>query len=360
MLATAEKDLRLCNVISDQFALLVSILLAIVIRFYLPAFANTTAPSFNNPAILLRYIALMALWYWCMRGTGNYDISINSNRRIWSTLEGTLLFTVIVLAVAFFQWSLFSRAAVLLFVCLASIVTIGFRRIVPHSLMRLLGRNTVIKVLLIGEGNWATHLSDLLNRSYGYVVTHRPALTPSGGQAAEPSERAVLRVMLEQIRPDEVILAAHGLDLDATSDLLNVCNEYRVPWHFVPTMDQLVFANVKTHLLGGLPLIGQQSCSISGLDLAVKRVIDVVVAATLTLIVAPVLAAIWLAVRLTLRARQFSSRNALAIKGGSLTSTSSARCTSARTTKRIASMLPSGLLTRPTREKRSSTRHLRL
>ena len=36
MLATAEKDLRLCNIISDQFALAASIVLAILIRFYLP------------------------------------------------------------------------------------------------------------------------------------------------------------------------------------------------------------------------------------------------------------------------------------------------------------------------------------
>jgi exopolysaccharide biosynthesis polyprenyl glycosylphosphotransferase len=299
MLATAEKDLRLCNIISDQIALLVSILLAIAIRFYVPAFANTAPPSLDNPAVLLRYFALMALWYWCMRGTGNYDLSINSNRRIWSTLEGTLLFTVIVLAVAFFQWSLFSRAAVLLFVCLASGVTIGLRRIVPHALMKIFGRNTTIKVLLIGEGNWAGHLSELLNRSYGYVVTHRATLTPAGIDPTNESDQAGLRLLLEELHPDEVILAGQNRALDSTSDLLNVCNEHRVPWHFVPSMDQLVFANVKTHLLGGLPLIGVQSCCISGLDLAVKRLIDVIVAAALTLAVAPLLATIWLAVKLS-------------------------------------------------------------
>ena len=93
-----------------------------------------------------------------------------------------------------------------------------------------------------------------------------------------------------------------GRPAGSISDLLNLCNEYRVPWHFVPTLDQLVFSNVRTHVVGGLPLIGVPSCTLSGLDLAIKRVIDIVVASTIMVCAAPLFAAIWLAVRLTSRA----------------------------------------------------------
>jgi exopolysaccharide biosynthesis polyprenyl glycosylphosphotransferase len=300
MLATAEKDLRLCNVVSDQIALAVSIVLAILIRFYLPGLARISPRTLLHPGNVLRYLVLMALWYWCMRGTGNYNVGDDRNRRMtWSAIRGTLLFTVIVLAMAFFQWSLFSRAAVLLFVLTASMGTIGLRKCVPHLLLRMLRRNNAIKVLLIGDGPIANDISSLLNQSYGHMVIHLASLTPPGITATGESDRDGLESLLQQYHPDEVILAREGRPAGAISELLNLCDAYRIPWHFVPTVDQLVFSNVRTHLVGGLPLIGVPSCTLSGLDLAVKRLIDIAVAGTIMACSAPLFVAIWLAVRLT-------------------------------------------------------------
>ncbi len=300
MLATAEKDLKLCSIVSDQVALALSIVLAIVIRFYLPGLASMSPRALVSPANLLRYLALMALWYWCMQGTGNYNVGDDRNRRMtWSVIQGTLLFTVIVLAMAFFQWSLFSRAAVVLFVITASMATIFLRKSIPPALLRMVRRQNTIKVLLIGEGPVAAHIAALLDQSYGHTVLHFSSLTAEGTPSTAESDREGLESLLKQYSPDEVILAREGRPAGTISELLNLCNTYRIPWHFVPTLDQLVFSNVRTHLLGGLPLIGQQSCAMSGLDLTVKRIIDIVVAATLMALVAPFFVAIWLAVRLT-------------------------------------------------------------
>ncbi len=316
MLATAEKDLRLCNIISDQLALAVSIVLAILIRFYIPGLARMSPRSLMHPGSLLRYVALMALWYWCMQGTGNYNVGDNRNRRMtWSAIRGTLLFTVIVLAMAFFQWSLFSRAAVLLFVLSASMGTIALRKIVPHLVMRTLRRQNAIKVLLVGDGPVASHIASLLGQSYGYTVTHLAALTPQDVTPTAQSDREGLESLLQQLRPDEVVLAREGRPAGSISDLLNLCNEYRVPWHFVPTLDQLVFSNVRTHVVGGLPLIGVPSCTLSGLDLAIKRVIDIVVASTIMVCTAPLFAAIWLAVRLTSPGPAFFVQRRIGQKG---------------------------------------------
>lgn len=300
MLATAEKDLRLCNIISDQLALAVSLVLAILIRFYLPGLARMSPRSLLHLGNLLRYLALMALWYWCMQGTGNYNIGDQRNRRMtWSAIRGTLLFTVIVLAMAFFEWSLFSRAAVLLFVLTASMGTIALRRVVPYLLMRILRRQNAIKVLLVGDGPAAAHIASLLDQSYGHAVIHLGALTPPGNTPTTQSDLAGLKELLEQYRPDEVMLAREGQSAESISDLLILCNEYRVPWHFVPTLDQLVFSNVRTHVVGGLPLIGVPSCTLSGLDLTIKRLIDIGVASTMMVCAAPLFAMILLAVRLT-------------------------------------------------------------
>ncbi len=300
MLATAEKDLRLCNIISDQFALAASIVLAILIRFYLPGLSSMSPRALLHPGSVLRYVALMALWYWCMQGTGNYQVGDDRNRRMtWSAIQGTLLFTVIVLAMAFFEWSLFSRAAVVLFALTAAMATVALRKTVPQLLLRMLRRQNAIKVLLIGEGPVASHISSLLEQSYGHRLIHILSLTPSGTTPTGESDLEGLKSLLQQYSPDEVILAREGRPAGAISELLNLCNEYRIPWHFVPTLDQLVFSNVRTHLVGGLPLIGVPSCALSALDLAVKRLIDIAVASTIMICAAPFFAVLWLAVRLT-------------------------------------------------------------
>ncbi|MGB8888933.1 MAG: sugar transferase [Candidatus Korobacteraceae bacterium] len=300
MLATAEKDLRLCNIISDQCALAASLVLAILIRFYLPGLTHMSPRALLYPGNLLRYLALMAMWYWCMQATGNYHLRDDRSRRMtWSAIQGTLLFTVIVLAMAFFEWSLFSRAAVVLFALTASMATVAFRKTVPQLLLRMLRRQTAIKVLLVGEGQVASHISSLLDQSHGHTVIHFTSLTPPGVTATGQSDVDGLRSLLQQYRPDEVILAREGRPAGAISELLNLCNEYRIPWHFVPTLDQLVFSNVRTHLVGGLPLIGVPSCNLSALDLTVKRLIDIVVASTIMLCAAPFFAVLWLAVKLT-------------------------------------------------------------
>jgi len=316
MLATAEKDLRLCNVISDQLALAASIVLAILIRFYLPGLARMSPGTLLHSGTLIRYVVLMALWYWCMRGTGNYNVGDQRNRRMtWSAIRGTLLFTVVVLAMAFFQWSLFSRAAVLLFILTASMGTIALRKVIPYLLLRMLRRQNAIKVLLIGDGPVASHIASLLDQTYGYAVTHLATLTPPDANPTAQSDREGLETLLQQLQPDEVVLAREGRPAGSISDLLNLCNEYRVPWHFVPTLDQLVFSNVRTHVVGGLPLLGVPSCTLSGLDLAVKRLIDIVVASTIMLCASPLFAAIWLAVRLTSAGPAFFVQRRVGQKG---------------------------------------------
>jgi exopolysaccharide biosynthesis polyprenyl glycosylphosphotransferase len=163
----------------------------------------------------------------------------------------------------------------------------------------MLRRKHSIKVLLIGDGPVASHISSLLDQSYGHTVLHFTCLTPAGAISTGESDRDGLESLLKQYRPDEVILAREGRPVGSISELLNLCDAYRVPWHFVPTLDQLVFSNVRTHLVGGLPLIGVPSCTLSGLDLAVKRLIDIVVASIIMTCAAPFFAAIWLTVRLS-------------------------------------------------------------
>ena len=96
------------------------------------------------------------------------------------------------------------------------------------------------------------------------------------------SLRAEFENLLQEVAPDEVILDI--ANLDALAVVLNVCNERRIPWHFVPSLDQLVFGNSRTHLIAGIPLVSIKQVNLSGFNLLVKRLIDVSVAAFMMLL----------------------------------------------------------------------------
>src|SRR5262249_31836256 len=111
--------------------------------------------------------------------------------------------------------------------------------------------------------------------------------------------RAEVERLLKEVKPDEVVLAVSQANLEALAAILNVCNEQHVPWHFVPSLDQLVFGNSRTHLIAGVPLISLKQANLSGFNFIVKRLIDMSLAAVMLMLAAPLMAVIWILVRLT-------------------------------------------------------------
>jgi exopolysaccharide biosynthesis polyprenyl glycosylphosphotransferase len=297
MLANTQKDYRVCIVVADQCALLVALVLAIVLRSYLPQQVPFAVPVVVHAAIAFRHVGFAVLWYFSMRSVGAYELSADDGWGVWRALKGVVLFTLVALAVAFFRVSFFSRGIILIFICLATALTVLFRHVVPAAYRLVFPLTIRTRVLLIGGEHRAHELSGILERFLKCQVILRP-LSGELLQNKDPEPlRAELERLLQEVSPDEVILDLPGLD--ALTVVLNVCNEHRLPWHFIPSLDQLVFGNSRTHILAGIPLISIKRVNLSGFNLLLKRLIDISVAAVLLLLAAPLMAAIWLAVTLT-------------------------------------------------------------
>ena len=297
MLANTQKDYRVCIIVADQCALLVSLVLAIILRSYLPQRDPFEWPSVVHAAIAFRHIGFAALWYFSMRTAGAYELSADEGWGIWPALKGVVLFTLVALAVAFFRVSFFSRGAILIFICLATALLVLFRHVVPAAYRLVFPLTIRTRVLLIGGAHGALDLSGVFERflKCHLVLRSLPEeLLQSGGLELL---RAEFENLLEEVAPDEVILDL--ANLAALAVVLNVCNERRLPWHFVPSLDQLVFGNSRTHLIAGIPLVSVKLVNLSGFNLVLKRIIDISVATFMLLFTAPIMAAIWLAVRLT-------------------------------------------------------------
>jgi exopolysaccharide biosynthesis polyprenyl glycosylphosphotransferase len=295
MLANTQKDYRVCVVAADQCALLVSLVLAIILRSYLPQRNPFEWPHVVHAAVAFRHVGFAALWYFSMRSVGAYELSADEGWGIWQAFKGVVIFTLVALAIAFFQVSFFSRGAILIFIALATALTVLFRHAVPAAYRLLFPVTIHTRVLLIGGAHGALNLSSIFEKFLKCHLVPRP-LAEELLQNGELL-RAEFENLLEEVAPDEVILDI--ANLDALAVVLNVCNERRIPWHFVPSLDQLVFGNSRTHLIAGIPLVSIKQVNLSGFNLLVKRLIDVNVAAFLMLLTAPAMAAIWLAVKLT-------------------------------------------------------------
>jgi exopolysaccharide biosynthesis polyprenyl glycosylphosphotransferase len=301
MLNNTQKDYRICIVVADQCALVVSLVLAIVFRSYLPKQTPFEMREALLGAIALRHVGFAALWYFSMRSTGAYELIGNGGWGLWRAVKGTLIFTLLALAIAFFRDSFFSRGAILLFVCLAVLVTIAFRHAVP-AIYRLAFPLTVsTRVLLVGEAHESVDVKSCLERFLKCQVILRHLAGNLIHNAPLESLKTEFERLLKEARPDEVILAIARADLEALATMLNACNERHIPWHFVPSLDQLVFGNSYTHLIAGIPLISLKQSNLSGFNLVVKRFIDMSLAAMILALVAPLMATIWLVVRLTSR-----------------------------------------------------------
>ncbi len=298
MLTNANKDLRASMILADQLALCWSVLLAAVGRLYLPLLQHTPISHLGLQYVAFWYLSLAVLWYFCMSGTGNYEIRFSADVRHWNAIKGVALFTLIVLAVAFFRWTLFSRGAVLLFFLIASASTSICRRYVPKIIFRWFseGENSV---LLIGDGKQFDELQKFLEQELHLKVVRRMAVLDVAGECSPSDECSALYELLQTVRPSEVIFGSSSSNLDRIGSLLNVCNACRTPWHFVPSFSQLVFANIRTQILGGLPLIGTATCSMSGFNLLLKRMLDVCLASIILILTSPIMIAAAIAVRLT-------------------------------------------------------------
>ena len=105
MLANTQKDYRVCIVVADQCALLVALVLAIILRSYLPQRVPFAWPGVVHAAIAFRHVGFAVLWYFSMRSVGAYELSADEGWGIWRALKGVAIFTLVALAIAFFRVS---------------------------------------------------------------------------------------------------------------------------------------------------------------------------------------------------------------------------------------------------------------
>jgi exopolysaccharide biosynthesis polyprenyl glycosylphosphotransferase len=168
------------------------------------------------------------------------------------------------------------------------------------ALMRALGMRR--RTLLAGRSEALEELYSALARPLGGPEPEMIGTVSDASRTVlgleQLGEMADLPALVRQLRPDDLVLAGAELPDSALLELADACRSTRTRLRFVPTTAELLLQRASFVPGQVVPLLELRPPVLTGIEWAVKRTFDIVVATVVLLILTPVLAAIALLVRL--------------------------------------------------------------
>ncbi len=271
-------------------------------------------------------VFLLITWFFVFRWCGLYQ-----PRRGWSCLDeyytvivGTAVASVMLLgAVSLSQAHWFSRLFLLLAAGGSAIAVCLERSLLRRGQRILLGRGVGVRraALIARSSETERMMHRLASPSLGYkVVGIIGAQKESTGQWVNESmnqrEREDMKslthypllgvlddlsTLVERHALDEVIAASNALRHDDVLKASDVCARHGVAFKLAPSLLDVIKRRALWEEVAGLPLITVSSSPLTPWDRAVKRTFDVVVSATLLLLLAPLMAIIAGCIKLSSR-----------------------------------------------------------
>ncbi len=251
---------------------------------------------------------LAALGY---RWVGMYEI--NRLRRfrddVVAVFNGTVLLVLLVMATLFFQRNPYASRGVILLFALLNLAGVLIGRRSAWALIRALrsrGFNQKFS-LIVGTGRVARKMARSLRRiawlgikNVGFVeeMTSRSAGTGDldvlGGFADLPE-------LIRKYQIEHVFIALPMSRYDDARKVYAVLSQLVVDVRLVADVPNLAGLSLTTTWMDGLPLIGLRESPHFGLNVVVKRVMDVALSLLALLLLSPLLCLIALLVKLTSR-----------------------------------------------------------
>lgn len=285
MIASLDKDVRASLALSDLLAFFVAAVSAVLVRM-----PHGSSPWHSRSEAVLIYILFAALWYLCLRYGKTYDPATSRWEEMSRISKVAAIMTMLVAAVAFFSFLLFSRLLLVIFFPLLVLCTIGMRQFVPALTLRLFGYASPVTVVVLGKGTAALQLVNLLKARRMLAVERL---------AAEANLEHQVRELVRTEHPSEIVFADPRIPLERIMSIRPICEQYHVGWQFVAEgvgQDPADFDN--------LPLVGGGS-AIGFVGALLKRAVDVVLSSMMIILFGPVMFMIWAIVKLTSRGPGF-------------------------------------------------------
>lgn len=239
-------------------------------------------------AILLVVYKMEGL-YTPKRGTSWLD-------EVYTVFIGTLAGIAVMIVITFFYRPYFYSRLLFGYAGISVTLTLSLSRLIVRQIWGYLrGRGIgVDRVLVVGAGEIGRAimrsimaLPQLGYRVVGFIDDEGPE--KSIGRFPSLGSTKDLPRLLQERRVDEVIVTLPWTSHEEIIKMVAQCERARVQARIVPDLFQMSLSRVDVEEVGGIPLLGVKEVSIRGWNLTLKRAIDVVVSATILLLLSPLI-----------------------------------------------------------------------
>jgi Undecaprenyl-phosphate glucose phosphotransferase len=277
------------------------------LRFKLWPVPAHERPSFESCAALSPLVAV--LW----AATFSWRRVYESRRLVGRAQEmvmmlrahGFALLVFIAITYAFEDYK-FSRGVMGIFAATAAVALVVTRGLVRTALRNVRARGYNLRhVLAVGEGPALEHLVQRIGRYPELGLQVLGVVTPDGSTVTEVLQKPVVghygRVaeVVSAYHVDEVIVALGASEASILDNILDALKDEPVALRLVPDVQRFIALGCEVEDFDGVPVVRLNDSPLVGSAAAAKRLTDVMVAAVALMLLAPLMAVIALAVRLT-------------------------------------------------------------
>ncbi len=219
-----------------------------------------------------------------------------------------LISLAILVAILFFlQVDFVSRAFLIEFAIISSLVMVTVRAgLIWWYFRRSLQKGeNYLKVLIIGTGRRAKHLTDMLNKHNEWGIHILGYLDTEPGHVGEAVMDGKVLGTVHEIEKilttrvvDEVILAVPRSSLSYMEAIVSACEEQGVRFRFMADVFDLQVARMRMVEMDGIPLLTFDPVAQNEEKLLVKRLMDLILVLGTMPLMLPVMALIALAIKL--------------------------------------------------------------
>jgi Undecaprenyl-phosphate glucose phosphotransferase len=254
----------------------------------------------NLPIVLL----CAALAY---RWTGQYTLTRFRRFReeVLGAAQGTGLMALLVMATTFFRHDPYeSRVTMVMFTGLAAAGILAARRLSWAALRELRSRGyNQSRAVIVGTGRVARKTARVLNRlgwlgikNLGFIEDHPSRWTDDLHVLGTSAD---LPQLIPKYRVEHVFIALPMSRYHDARRIFDVLSQTVVEVRLVTDVPLLAGLSLTTTSLDGLPVIGLRESPHFGLNVLVKRALDVVVSSLALILLAPLMLVIAALVKLT-------------------------------------------------------------
>jgi lipopolysaccharide/colanic/teichoic acid biosynthesis glycosyltransferase len=294
------RNLRYWILIADLLWLLGALQLAIQLRYAATGTAGVTEPFLQYSLMILAATLAWAFLYFEMRLDG-FQGGWHLPAIVCRVIVAVSILLAFVLATAFLAQRYYSRLVLLNFAFLFPVGLVGIRLGLRALLVSRFRKTVVHRTVILGQGPVALELARKIASHPEMPFQVVGLLYPGevdgsngafNGHPTRPNSVKTLQVLelLEQERVQRLIIAMPQPSGSEVRKLIDGCRKAGMQIYLVPQWYDLYVSKAELVEIDGLPLLSLRERSPSGVDLALKRGIDILLSSGILTLLSPLLA----------------------------------------------------------------------